>query len=74
VRSIQATHEGFITNIQVRRLSTRHGIESPTAEEHYGMVDDLAAAGRSHFIGSGTEIGELMKLEAKWRRDPANST
>src|ERR1700722_15135709 len=38
------------------------------------MIADLVAAGRPHFVGAGTEIGEFIKLDAKWRRDPANST
>jgi hypothetical protein len=51
-----------------------YGIENPTSEQYDEMTEDLRAAGRSHFLGSGTEIGKVMKLDAKWRRDPANST
>jgi hypothetical protein len=68
------TTEGAATGHQVRQLLRRYGIENPTSELYDEMIADLVAAGRSHFLGASTEIGEFIKLDAKWCRDPANST
>jgi DNA invertase Pin-like site-specific DNA recombinase len=64
-----ASHEGTVTDHQVRGLLSRYGIAEPTPEQYGQMVEDLVAAGRSHFLGSGLEMRELMKLEVKWRQD-----
>ncbi len=61
-----ASHEGTVTDHQVRQLLRRFGIEEPTPEQYDEMVEDLRSAGRSHFLGAGTEISEVGKLEAKW--------
>lgn len=50
-------------------MLARYGIENPTQEQYDEMVEDLVAAGRSHFTAGGTEFRVVMKLDLKWKQD-----
>jgi hypothetical protein len=72
--SFAATHEGTVTDYQVRSLLRRFGIDGPTPDQYDEMVEDLRAAGRSHFLGGAVEMDIIRELEAKWGREPVVSS